>query len=128
MADQNKHDEQRSFERFPLDFLVEVSGIPGSGKTFVDKGYMRDVSGSGLCFSTAHIDAYTVGQELQIRVCLPGTDELAASMVSSAKVAWIHVLESQESSPETKALIGIAMDGCMAFESNRSGQPDIPLA
>jgi len=124
MTDQNKHEKERVFERFPLGFLVEVTGTTRSGKAFSDIGNMRDVSGSGLCFSTAHADSYAVGQKVVIHVRLPGTDELDASMTSDATVIWIHCSDQQHGGKEEKALIGMAMDGCMAFETRNLRQSE----
>ncbi len=72
MADQKKHKKQRDFERFPLDFLVEVTGLSQSGKAFSDRGKMKDVSGSGLCFFTAHSDWYSEGQKVVIGMVMDG--------------------------------------------------------
>ncbi len=112
---------QRDFERFPLDFPVEVTGKSRSGEPFSDSGKMNNVSGGGVCFSTAHAHWYVVGQKVTVHICMPGTDELDASMASDARVVWIHFPEQQKGSGEEHALIGIAMDGCMDFAINRVG-------
>ncbi len=110
---------RRSFERYPLDFPVEITGASRSGASFSDCGTMSNVSGAGLCFSTAHAHWYAVGQQLTVHICMPGTDELDASMAAAARVVWIHDPEQQQGSREEAVLIGLAMDGCMAFETAR---------
>jgi len=124
MTDQHKHETERDFERFPLDFLVEISGFSPAGKSFSDCGKMNNISGSGLCFSTAHAHWYTEGQKLHIQVCLPGTDALNATMASDASVAWICHSDQQHNSELEGTLIGIIMHGCMAFETKNLHHPD----
>ncbi len=128
MIDQKKHEKQRDFERFPLDFLVEVTGLSQSGKAFSDIGKMSDISGGGLCFSTVHSGWYAVGQKVAIQVYLPGTDELDASMASDGIVVWVHCPDWHKDAKAEKARIGMAVDGCMSFETRRlpraSNQPE----
>jgi len=119
MSGRESRATQRDFERFPLDFPVEIIGKSRSGEPFSDGGKMSNVSGSGLCFSTAHAHWYAVGQKVTVHIFMPGTDELDASMASDARVIWIHFPEQQKCSSEEKALIGIAMDGCLDFAISR---------
>jgi len=123
MSDREKTDQQRSFERFPLDFSVRVTGSTPSNEPFSDHGEMSNVSGSGVCFITRHPEWYSEGQKLVIHVCLPGTDQLDAGMESSGTVAW--VLSGQKEGDDTgQAQVGIAMDGCMSFETRTVQQGD----
>jgi len=126
MTDQHKHKSEmkRDVERFPLDFLVEITGLSPAGESFSDCGKMNNVSGSGLCFSTAHAQWYAVGDKLHIQVFLPGTDTLNASMASDASVAWIRDPLQQKRGKLEEILIGITMHGCMAFETRDLRQPE----
>jgi len=117
MTDQRTRKKERVFERFPLEFFIEITGKSQSGKTFSDRGAMRNVSGNGLSFSTVRADCYAVGQKVAIRVCLPGTDELDASMASDATVIWMQLADQHGGSEEDSTFIGIAMHGCMAFQT-----------
>ncbi|MFQ5345912.1 MAG: PilZ domain-containing protein [Mariprofundus sp.] len=123
MSEQEKAGNQRNFERFPLDFSVRVSGVSPSNETFSDHGEMHNVSGSGVCFSTRHPEWYTIGQSLLVHVCLPGTDQLDAGMESSATVAWVFSGQGAEHGGG-QAQVGIAMDGCMSFETSSAGHDE----
>jgi len=122
MAGREKHEKQREFERYPLDFLVKITGESRTGESFSDCGRMSNISGNGLCFATDHSDWYALGQILEIHVCLPGTDELHASMASDARVIWIRFPSQEKDVEEENALVGMAMDGCMAFETRSLSQ------
>lgn len=124
MENQHKHENQRDFERYPLDFMVNVAGLSQSGTAFSDSGKIQDISGGGLCFSTAHPDWYAVGQKLAVHVCLPGTDELDASMASDGCVIWVHGSGSVKGGSQEMALVGMGLDGCMAFETRRLSQSE----
>ncbi len=117
MSDRKAHELQRDFERYALDFLVEVDGLSRSDEPFSDRGEMRNISGSGMCYLTDHPDWYAVGQKLNIQVCLPGTDNFDASMSSEARVIWIHFSDQQNTNGDAKAMIGISVSGRMIFET-----------
>ncbi len=123
MSDREKIEKQRDFERFPLDFSVRITGLTPSNEPFSDHGEMSNVSGSGVCFITRHPEWYSVGQELVIHVCLPGTDQLDAGMESSGTVAWVFSGQ-REGDDIGHAQVGISMDGCMSFETSTSQQGD----
>ena len=120
MSDRNAHENQRDFERYPLDFLIEVDGVSGSDEPFSDRGEMRNISGSGICYFTDHPDWYAVGQQLNIHVRLPGTDNLAASMSSEARVIWIHFSDRPNANGDAKAMVGISVSGRMIFETKKN--------
>jgi len=124
MSDQKSGENQRSFERFPLDLSVRVSGESPSGEAFTDHGIMNNISGSGVCFFTDHPEWYSDGQTLVVHVCLPGTDQLDAGMESSGTVVWVFPGQGEEGSDDVgQSQIGISMDGCMMFETSNI-EPD----
>ncbi|MDQ6982632.1 MAG: PilZ domain-containing protein [Mariprofundus sp.] len=125
MSDREKTEKQRGFERFPLDFSVGVTGFSPSNEPFSDHGGMNNISGSGACFMTQHPEWYSVGQELVIHVCLPGTDQLDAGMESSGQVVWVFS-GRQEGDEVGLTQIGISMDGCMSFETRKPEQGENP--
>lgn len=120
MSDRKAHERQRDFERYALDFLVEVDGLSRSDEPFSDRGKMRNISGSGMCYITDHPDWYVVGQKLNIHVCLPGTDNLDASMSSEARVIWVHFSDQQNANGDSKAMIGISVNGRMIFDTKKT--------
>ncbi len=123
MSDQEKTEKQRGFDRFPLDFSVRITGLSPSNVPFSDYGEMNNISGSGVCFITRHPEWYSVGQELVLHVCLPGTDQLDAGMESSGTVVWVFSGQSDGHDIE-QTQVGISMDGCMSFETSNSQQGD----
>ena len=71
----SKTSEKRKFDRFPIDFMLAVSGEDREGKKFEDKTDLNDVSGEGAKFFTDKYDRYFLGQALEIKIVLPGTDD-----------------------------------------------------
>lgn len=124
MSDQKSGENQRSFERFPLDFSVRVSGVSPSNESFSDYGTMQNISGSGVCFLTDHPEWYSDGQTLVIHVCLPGTDQLDAGMESSGTVVRVFSGRGGGGGDTGQSQIGISMDGCMSFETSNVEQGD----
>jgi len=72
--------DRRKFDRFPIDFVLEVYSEDVEGKKFKDKPVLEDISGEGAKFLTQNSDMYFPGQLLEITVFLPGTDEVEAHM------------------------------------------------
>jgi len=48
----NNKPGKREFERFPIDFVLEVHSKDAAGKEFVDKSILADISGGGAKFHT----------------------------------------------------------------------------
>jgi len=117
MPDQD-YSEHRNFERYPIDFDAEITGSAPGGDAFVDKSVLRNISGGGVCLLTDFPAYYALGREVHLRIRLPDTDKLAAYMVCSATVAWIHRSEATESEAEI-VFIGLSLNDPLTFESQK---------
>ncbi|NWF35642.1 PilZ domain-containing protein [Mariprofundus sp. KV] len=122
MPDQD-YSEHRSFERYPIDFDAEIGGVSPAGDAFVDKSVLRNISGGGVCLLTDYPAYYALGQEVHLRIRLPDTDRLAAYMVCSATVAWVHTAEATESEGRV-VFIGLSLNDPFTFESHKFSATD----
>jgi len=122
MPDQD-YSEHRSFERYPIDFDAEIDGVSPIGDTFADKSVLRNISGGGVCLLTDYPAYYALGQEVHLRIRLPDTDKLAAYMVCSATVAWVHTTEATESE-DTIVFIGLSLNDPLTFERHKFSATD----
>ena len=81
--------EQREFERFPMEFVLEVSGLDDEGKRFNEKAVLKNISGGGAKFITKQSARYFLCQPLEMTIYLPGTDDVKAHMRGDATVVRI---------------------------------------
>lgn len=81
---------RRSFSRFSIDFLAEVSGLDREGEPFTEKNELRDISGGGAKFHTRMAQRYYAGQPLDMNIFLPGTEELKANLAGRATVVRVE--------------------------------------
>ena len=121
MTDQN-YDELRTSERHAIDFEVEVSPASDQMQPFCDRTVLRNISGGGVCFSTVDPGFYAAGQKVNLKVFLPGTDQLDASMMCQGKVVWMHFAGQLDEEGRKDTLIGLCLDGFMSFESQSHQQ------
>ena len=85
----NKEHDRRDFDRFPIEFPIEVSGKDSDGRTHREKTTLDDISGEGAKFITHHPDRYFPNQPLDLTIYLPGTKAVKARMKGRAKVVRI---------------------------------------
>jgi hypothetical protein len=85
----NQEPDRRGFDRFPIEFVIEVSGKDNDGRTHKEKTTLQDISGEGAKFITQHPDRYFQGQNLELVIYLPGTNEVKAQMRGKARVVRI---------------------------------------
>jgi len=85
----NQESDRRDFDRFPIEFAIEVSGKDSDGRTHKERTALQDISGEGARFSTQHPDRYFQGQNLELVIYLPGTNEVKAQMRGRARVVRI---------------------------------------
>jgi len=110
--------ELRTFDRKPIDFEVEVTGLSQASEPFSDWGTLRDISGGGVGLVTHNPGYYECNQELKLQIKLPSVDELDAFMLCDVTVAWIRSIEPSELEEEA-ALIGVSLSSQMTFESRQ---------
>jgi len=113
---EKNYDDHREFERHPIDFTIEIYPASDQEKGFCDKTKLNNISGGGVCFVTHQPELYSAGQHVTLKVFMPGTDEVDASMQCQAKVVWIHHSDQAEDEGIKQALIGVCLDGFMSFE------------
>ncbi len=114
---EKKHEDYREFERHPIDFSIEVCPASDQATPFFDQSKLNNISGGGVCFSTLQPEFYYAGQHVALKVRMPGTDQVDASMECQAKVVWIHYAGQPDDQERKHALIGVCLDGFMSFES-----------
>jgi len=109
--------DKRKFNRFPIDFVLEVSAESIEGKKFLDKASLKDVSGEGVKFLTQKSDMYFPGQLLGITIFLPGTDEIEAHMKAKAIVVRIDPPNNSEKDNKSRGRdIAIKFETRLNFE------------
>jgi len=98
----NKERDRRDFDRFPIDFTIEVSGKSSDGRIHRESTILSDISGGGAKFITRHPDRYFPDQQLDLTIYLPGTKEVKAQMKGIARVVRIgypaNIPEAEEAS------------------------------
>ena len=85
----NCSSEKRNYDRFPIELEVEVIGTDSEGRKFLEKTLLKDVSGGGTSFVPHLIGNYFTGQELGLKILLPGTFNLSACLEGNARVVRI---------------------------------------
>lgn len=85
----NQESDRRDFDRFPIEFAIEVSLKDSDGRTHKEMTALRDISGGGARFITQNPDRYFQGQNLDLVIYLPGTNEVKAQMRGRARVVRI---------------------------------------
>lgn len=102
--------EHRQFERFPIGFVVEVHLMnPDGSRQRIETAELKDVSGGGVRFVSAHSETYKIGQRLHLSIFLPGTGKVTATMEGNASVVWVGTLENGGVS------VGVKLDDLMNF-------------
>jgi hypothetical protein len=84
--------ERREDSRFRIELITQVTAKGADGKTFKEKTLLRNMSGGGANFITSQADRYFQGQPLNIKIDLPGTVDLMASLQGVATVSRIEQL------------------------------------
>jgi len=113
----NNKSEKRKFNRFSIDFMLEVAAEDLEGKNFNEKAVLKDISGEGARFITQQAGKYFPGQHLAVAIFLPGTDELNARMRGSATVQRITPSSGSEIDRRYNEMdIAVRMDTQLYFE------------
>lgn len=88
--------ERREDSRFRIDLITQVTAKSADGKTFSEKTLLRNMSGGGANFITSQAERYFQGQLLNIKIDLPGTVDLKASLQGTATVSRIEPLPDSD--------------------------------
>ncbi|MDQ7010420.1 MAG: PilZ domain-containing protein [Mariprofundaceae bacterium] len=111
--------ENRTFERFAVEFEIEVSVLDGEDVVASETGVLSNVSGGGICFSSNRPELYSVGKRVIVTIRLPGTDAIEAAMTGRGTVIWVGA----EDSDARRARVGIMTDTPLSFDRNTRHEP-----
>ena len=81
--------DRRAFDRFPIEFEIEVTTEDMEMEKYKEKVLLKNISGEGVKFVTRQADKYAIGQQLEISIYLPENDEVKARMRGKATVVRI---------------------------------------
>jgi len=114
--------ERRDFNRFPIDFEIEVVSQDREGVWCMEKTTLEDVSGEGTRFLTNQADNYYLGQSLEVMIFLPGTDEVKAWMKGSATVVRIGPCSDPVAKENNQPVcVAVKLDAPLHFERDDQG-------
>ena len=113
MVDEGR--ENREFERYPAKLEVQVVAFDASGKQFTETGVLQNISGGGANFLAGEPEKFYIGQKVDLKICLPFTDELGTSMKGHGMVVWVGEDENPEDHSK-RASIGLCLDDLLSFE------------
>jgi len=113
----NNQSERRNFDRFPIEFIMEVAAEDTEGKKYKENTVLKDISGEGAKFITQQGDKYFPGQSLELTIHLPDSDEVKACMIGKATV--LRIDSPGDSGVEDKnkdVYIAVTLDTPLRFE------------
>lgn len=108
MSDQSNNN--REFERYSITLSAEVKSIDHRANDLTETAMLKDISGGGARFVTAHPGYYGIGQKVDLIIQLPGGDALNTKMEGVGRVVWMGEMDEGEIS------VGLCMDDLMVFE------------
>jgi len=111
-------ENKREFERHLLEFEVDIFTVSGTEKHLVERVGLKDISGSGACFTSKQPGLYTIGQKVFLDICLPGTCETDVRMEGQATVVWIKDAKTDEAGQSSQAYVGVSMDNLLSFQQH----------
>ena len=88
--------DRREYSRFRIDLITQVTAKSAGGETFSENTVLRNMSGGGANFITRQAGRYFQGQQLDIKIDLPGTVDLKASLQGTATVSRIEPLPDSD--------------------------------
>jgi hypothetical protein len=109
---------KRGYDRFPLEFEVLVSFIDNTGEAFYDKAALHDISGNGAMFFTRMHEKYYIGQALQLKIYLAGTDDVRGCIKTESTVVRIQKANGDDQD-HGFSMMGIAVKLHKTFEFER---------
>ena len=116
--DMSTNSEKRQFERFPIDFEIEVACQDRDAQAYGEKTVLQDISGEGVTFLSSQSERYFMGQPLELRIWLPGNDEVKAAMKGNAKVVRIGPCSNKDLRGRSSAIcVAVELDEPLHFES-----------
>ena len=113
----NNRSERRAFNRFPMEFVLEVSAKDSEGKEFNERTVLKDISGDGAKFITQQARKYFPGQSLEMTIYLPGPNDVKADMRGKATIVRIDPSSNSGIGEKSQAMsIAVTFDTPLHFE------------
>lgn len=113
----NNQSERREFNRFQIEFLIEISAKDKKGEIFHENTVLKNISGGGAKFTTWKTDQYFLGQELKMTLFLPGTGEVNAHMSVKAQVMRINLMKKEcKEKKNGEGSVAVRFDTLLNFE------------
>jgi hypothetical protein len=113
----NNKSDRRDFDRFPIEFEIEVAAQDSQGRKYSEKTVLKNISGGGAQFITQQAGKYFTGQLLEMTVFLTGTDMVKARMRGKATVVRIDPSSDSGIGEKTRgASIAVKLDAPLYFE------------
>jgi len=113
----NNKSDRRDFDRFPIEFEIEVAAQDSQGRKYSEKTVLKNISGGGAQFITQQASKYFTGQLLEMTVFLTGTDMVKARMRGKATVVRIDPSSDSGIGEKTRgASIAVKLDTPLYFE------------
>jgi len=100
--------DRRKFDRFPMEFILEVIAKDSKGNKFTDITALKNISGESAKFITRQTNKYFPGQSLELNIFLPGTNDVKAQMRGKASVVRIGTYSNKDIEEES-GVTGIAL-------------------
>ncbi|MFH2012939.1 MAG: hypothetical protein ABIJ37_09615 [Pseudomonadota bacterium] len=109
--------ERRDFDRFSINFVLEVFAEDVGGDTFKGKSILKDISGEGAKFVSLQADKYFLGQSNTITIYLPEAGGIKARMKERAIVVRIDTPNGLDISKISQGTeVAIKIDKPLNFE------------
>ena len=113
----NNTSERREFNRFKIEFLIEVAAKDKKGEIFHENTVLKNISGGGAKFTTWKVDNYFLGQELKMTLFLPGTGDVNAHMSVKAQVMRIDPSKKEyKEEKNAEGCVAVRFDTLLNFE------------
>jgi len=88
--------ERREDKRFQINLKTLVRAKSADGDVHCEKTVLHNLSGGGANFITGCADRYFQGQQLEIKIDLPGVAGLKAALQGTATVTRIEPLSDSD--------------------------------
>ena len=109
--------ERRQFSRYEVELVIEITAKDITGETYRDMSILQNISSGGANFITQKADKYYQGQKLELKIYLPGTDEVKACIKGPATV--VRTESMQNSPPDQNVVqkeIAVVIEMALQFE------------
>jgi len=104
-----ERNDRRAHLRHQSSLEAEVSAYVHGGLELIESTKLKDISGGGARFVSAHAGSYAIGQAVRLCICLPGNGESERKIECPASVVWLDEGDPLALAEPADASISIAM-------------------